>query len=108
MQRRVARQRPSLDHEAFARDLAGSGVLPAVAAALYEAVIGLCVKGVAPHPDDGLMGFYFEDPEDMEDLIEEMFDKLKLPKPTRYEPEITPELESLRSLAVYLQAKLTN
>jgi hypothetical protein len=108
LQRRVARQRPSFDRDAFAEELARSGVSSAVAAPLYDAVAELCVKGVAPHPDDSLTGFYFDDPEDMEDLIAEMFDRLELPTPSRYAPEASPHLESLRSLSVYLQSKLAN
>jgi hypothetical protein len=106
MQRRVAQQRPSLDRQAYVDVFAISDVSPNVAGAIYDALQPCCVKGVAPHPDDGLVGFYFDDPEDMEDLVEEMFVKLGLPMPTRYEPEITPHLESARKLGVCLQSKI--
>jgi hypothetical protein len=106
MQRRVARQRPNLDLPAYAKELAVSGVGAPVAAALYNVLQNDCVKGVLPHPDDGMCGFYFDDPEDMEDLVEAMFIKLGLPVPERYDPEITPHMESVRALAIYLQQKL--
>lgn len=106
MQRRVARERPNLDQDSYAEEFARSDVSPDVARAIYDALQSNCVEGVAPHPDDGLCGFYFDDPEDMEDLIEEMFEKLGLPMPTRYEPEITPHLESARDLGIYLQSKV--
>jgi hypothetical protein len=106
MQRRVARQRPSLDRQAYGEEFARSGVSSKVADAIHDSLAVLCVKGVSPHPDDGLTGFYFDDPEDMEDLVEEMFEKLGLPMPTRYAPEITPHLNSVRELGVYLQSKL--
>ena len=64
------------------------------------------MKDVKPHPDDGLTGFYFDDPEDMEDFVEEMFVMLGLPTPSRYEPEITPHLQCARELAVYLQSTI--
>ena len=105
-QRRVASQRLNLERAAYTSELAKSGVSEKVSTSLYDALLPTCVKGVLPHPDDGLCGFYFEDPEDMEDLLKDMFDKLELPLPTRYEPEITPHLESARYLAVYLQGKL--
>jgi hypothetical protein len=108
MQRRVAQKRPSLGRQAYVTELALSDVSPDVAGTIYDALQPSCVKGVAPHPDDGLCGFYFDDPEDMEDLIEEMFEKLGLPMPTRYEPEITPHLQSARELGVYLQSKIDN
>lgn len=106
IQRRVASQRLNLESAEYATELARSGVSERVATTLYDALKPSCVKGVLPHPDDGLCGFYFDDPEDMEDLVEEMFEKLELPAPTRYEPEITPHLESARDLAGYLQGKL--
>lgn len=105
LQRRVASQRPNLDRDSYILNLAGSSVSPDVAGRLYDALQGYSVKGVAPHPDDGLYGFYFDDPEEMEDLVEEMFERLELPKPKRYDPEITPHMESARALAVYLQQK---
>ena len=108
IQRRVASQRSNFERAAFISELAKSGVSENVAKTLYDALLPTCVKGVLPHPDDGLCGFYFDDPEDMEDLIEDMFEKLELPMPTRYEPEITPHLESARDLAVYLQEKLNS
>ena len=104
----MASQRSNFERAAFISELAKSGVSENVAKTLYDALLPTCVKGVLPHPDDGLCGFYFDDPEDMEDLIEDMFEKLELPMPTRYEPEITPHLESARDLAVYLQEKLNS
>lgn len=106
MQRRVALARSSLDRDTYIEVLAISGVSHAVAGALYDALQPSCVKDVKPHPDDGLTGFYFDDPEDMEDFVEEMFVKLGLPTPSRYEPEITPHLQSARELAVYLQSAI--
>jgi hypothetical protein len=106
MQRRVASQRPSLDRQAYADELANAGVSEKLAFVLHDALQPMCAAGVMPHPDDGLMGFYFDDPEDMEDLVEDLFVRLNLPMLTRYEPEITPHLESARNLAIYLQKKL--
>jgi hypothetical protein len=106
MQRRLAQRRPSLGRHAYVDEFAKSDVSPDVAGAIYHALQPCCVKGVAPHPDDGLVGFYFDDPEDMEDLVEEVFVMLSLPIPTRYEPEITPYLQSARELGGYLQTKL--
>ena len=107
IQRRVAGQRPSLDRQSYAVELHSSGVWEPVAFALYDALQPICVKNVMPHPDDGLMGFYFDDPEDMEDLVEEMFERLGLPMPKRYDSEATPYLESARDLAIYLQKKMS-
>ncbi len=106
LQRQVAGLRPNLDRRAYIEELASSEISEEIAGSLYDALLPSCVKGVAPHPDDGLMGFYFDDPEDMEDLIEEMFRNLGLPMPTRYAPETTPHLQNVRELAAYLQSKL--
>ncbi len=84
-----------------------SGVCEAVARTLYDCLKPLCAKGVQPHSDDGLIGFYFDDGEDLEDLLEELFEKLEILLPDRYDPEITPHLNSGRDLAVYLQSKIT-
>jgi hypothetical protein len=108
LQRRTARQRPSLDRHAYAMEMDKSGVSEAVSQTLYDCIKPLCVKGVQPHPDDGLFGFYFDDGEDLEDLIEELFEKLELPIPAQYEPEISPHLASVRDLAIYLQSKIRN
>ncbi len=106
MQRRIARQRPGLGRQDYVTEMAKSGVGETVAGLLYASLKPLCVKGVAPHPDDGLLGFYFDDNDDLEDLLEELHKKLNLPMPTRYEPEITSHLNSARDLAVYLQSRL--
>jgi hypothetical protein len=108
MQRRIAKQRPGLDRNAYATDMGKSGVCEAVSKTLYDCVKPLCVKGVQPHPDDSLIGFYFDDGEDLEDLLEELFEKLELPLPDRYEPEVTPHLNSARDLGIYLQSKISS
>lgn len=106
MQRRIAEQRPSLELQPYAVELSSSGVSEKLANALYEWLKPHCVDGILPNPDDSLYGFYFDDPDDMEDLVEAMFNKMGLPTPTVYEPEITPHMESVRELAIYLQGKV--
>jgi hypothetical protein len=63
------------------------------------------VKHVLPHPDDGLIGFYFDDQEDLEDMLEELYLKLSLVIPEQHDPLIAPALESVRHLGVFLQIK---
>ena len=106
MQMRVAKQRPSLTETEYVAEFAKSGVGACVAVGLHAEFSTLCSKGILPHPDDGLFGFYFDEGECLEDMLETLFDRLSLPQPTRYSPEITPYLESARDLAVYLQQKL--
>ena len=106
MQRRVARQRSGFDEPAYINALSVSSVRPDVASALYRRLLSLCTKGVLPHPDDGLLNFYFDEPEDLEDLLEDLYTDIGLPLPARYDPEITPHLKSVRDLAMLLDAKL--
>jgi hypothetical protein len=106
MQRRIASQRTGLDRDDYIAELALSGVSERIADALYQSVQPYCVNGVQLHPDDGLMGFYFDDLEDVEELIEELYEKTGLSIPARYDPHVTTALESARMLAVHLQSKL--
>ncbi len=108
MQRRIARQRPSLNQDSYVAEFARSKVSEAVSRSIYEYLEANCTKGVAPHPDDGLCGFYFDDPEDMEDFIEEIFNKLGLPNIGRYEPETSAHLNSARDFGIYMQSKINN
>jgi hypothetical protein len=78
-QRRTAQQRPGLDRDAYAAEMDKSGASKAVSQTLYDCIKRLCVKGVQPHPDDGLFGFYFDEGEDLEDLIEELFENWNSP-----------------------------
>jgi hypothetical protein len=106
LQRRVAQQRPNLELEKYIAEFAKSNVSTNLATSIYSLLKLQCVKGNLPHPDDGLCGFYFDDPEDMEDFLEDIFRNLGLQKFARYDPEITPHLDSVRALGVYLQAKV--
>jgi hypothetical protein len=106
MQRRVAKQRPGLKEAEYIQEFAASGVNEEIALALYTSLLPHCVKRVLPHPDDGLIGFYFDDPEDLEDMLEELYLKLSLIIPEQYDQLIAPALESVRHLGVFLQTKL--
>jgi hypothetical protein len=106
-QRSTATQRPNLDQKAYIDECRKSGIGAGIAAALYRCLLPLCVKGVLPNPDDGLLGFYFDDGEDLEDLLEKIFEKLGLLPMERYAPQITGSLESARFLGIFLQARMS-
>jgi hypothetical protein len=108
LQRRTASQRPNLDQNAYVNECRKSGIGAGIAAVLYTCLKPHCVNGVSPHPDDGLLGFYFDDGEDLEDLLEEMFEKLRLLPMERYAPELTGSLESARFLGLFLQARMSS
>ena len=108
VQTRVARQRPSLDREAYRTELALSGVGATVSYALYDELSGWCVKGVQPHPDDGFIGFYMIDADQLEDFLELIFPKLGLSLPPTSDLGFGPKIESVRDLAIYLQSQRCN
>jgi hypothetical protein len=108
LQRRAEQQRLGLDRQAYATEMGKTDISEELANAIYDCALPLCVKGVMPHPDDGLIGFYFGDGEGLEDLIETLFDTLHLPTANRYAPEITPHLDSARDLGIYLQSKVSS
>lgn len=105
-QARVALQRTGLNCAAYIDEMAGSGISPRVATALYEQLLPYCSKGVLPHPDDGLFGFYLSYADDLEDLLPGVFGALDLPLPPVTDSDFATQLESVRHLAAYLQSQL--
>ena len=108
MQRRVALQRNGLTSTQYEEEFRKSLVRPEIASALYASLSMSIAKGILPHLDDGLLGFYFDDPECVGDLVEEMFEKLGLELPNPQNPENIEWIDSARDLGVYLEQKLAN
>jgi hypothetical protein len=108
MQRRAALQRNGLTSTEYEEEFRQSRVRPEIASALYASLSLSIAKGILPHPDDGLLGFYFDDPECVGDLVEEMFEKLGLELPNPQNPENIEWINSARDLGVYLEQKLAN
>ena len=108
VQTRVARQRPNLDRNTYRAEMARSGVDITVSDTLYDELSEWCVNGVRPHPDDGFIGFYMNDADQLEDFLELVFHKLGLLLPPPSDPQFGPQMESVRDLAIHLQAQRGN
>lgn len=108
LQRRVALQRTGLTLAEYVEDFGQSRVRPEIANALHASLSLSIAAGILPHPDDGLLGFYFDDAECVGDLVEEMFEKLGLELPKPSNPENIEWIDSARDLGIYLERKLAN
>ena len=103
-QSRRAAERPDLSAAEFEERLGAADVSIEVVRSLHAALLPYCEGGgIRPHPDDRLASDYALDPDEMEILVEALWDELGLPKPTTREPERIPELGSVMDLALYLQ-----
>ncbi len=101
-QKRIAEKRPSVSEQEFVEALVLEGLLEPCAAKLHELAKDYYFRALAPHPDDFLDGFLKIDPEDVEDIVEELWQLTGAPRPTPESPLNIPGRLSWRSLARFV------
>lgn len=58
-----------------------------------------------PHPEDALEAFYGVGPEELEVLVDNLFERLGLPRPNALAPERIPTIGTAGDLADYLERR---
>jgi hypothetical protein len=91
----------------FCAMLVADGVAPAVAQAVRSVASRFYGEGISPHPDDDFARFLGVEPEEIEEMVAEVWPKLGLAEPTAADPQHIPQLRDLRELARYLDSIVT-
>ncbi len=72
---------------------------------MHRALADYCVAAVAPHPHDAPEAFFGIDPDELEGVVEELFEELGLPRPSPQASEYVPPLATALDLACYLSRR---
>ncbi|MDQ8755504.1 hypothetical protein RCO27_04615 [Sphingosinicella sp. LHD-64] len=98
----AAAKRPNLSEDNFVATMEGLGGDEVVAVEVYRKLTAYCRSGVFPNPGDLLDSFFGIDADELEGLIEDLFQRLALPIPSGRTPEHIPPLETAADLVLYL------
>ena len=101
----VASSRPNLSSREFVEIMSARSVTREVATVLREELIGYCSDEMTPHPDDRLNEDFSIDPDELEVVVENIWETLDLPRPTPSAPQAIPAVETIADLGSYLQRR---
>lgn len=105
--KRLATRRPGIAPATLIDHLIAAGVREPVMDFVWDRIAPYYADGaILPHPDDDLDKDARIDPDDVEDIVADFFQRFSLPEPTRQQSEMIPSPLSVHGLAAYLDRRL--